>query len=61
METDTEYHWYTARDGVPNNDWMYLRVNDHYGFEKEPSYEVIEKYGLRFAFVGTWLEMRRRR
>lgn len=43
-------HWYTAKER-PNADKV---AGGLYGYEKEPDYETIEKYDLRFVAHETW-------
>lgn len=52
-----EYYWYTANNGVPECDWLFVKKANHYGFVQEPSYELIEKYDLRFVMMGSWNDL----
>lgn len=57
-----KYYWYTAhRDEKPKCDWLYIKRMDNYGFNKQPNYEVIEKYDLRNEFYGTLEELKQKR
>lgn len=61
MGNNTKYYWYTAHNGTRSFDWMYIRVDDYYGFDKEPSYEIVEKMDLRDEFYGTFSELKARK
>lgn len=53
----TKYFWYFSR-GTPRADVVFSSKDlDLYGYVKEPSYEFIELYSLRFHGYGTLEEV----
>ena len=47
------YHWYTSTQRPPAD----KVAGEMYGYEEEPSYELIERYDLRFVAQETWDEV----